>query len=108
MKFFEKYKIQKKIFTKNVSRLDLLKVKIKNNQYLKKKINVWQNHNFDSLKPLMNPYLKYQNLDINFYISDYDDSLSFSNYKKSDLEIIFLDTSNFKQHNTASLLEWLY
>lgn len=58
-------------------------------------INIHRNHAFEPMQSVIAPFLHHSNLKANFCYSDYDDSLSFANYKQSDLEIIFLDISRY-------------
>ena len=92
-----KYYAQKKLFSCNVSRLNLLDLKIENTiNNLQKKVNVWMNHNFESIVPTMIPYLQYQNLNLDLNFSDYDDSFLFNGYENAEIEIVFMNMQPYK------------
>lgn len=68
-------------------------------------INVWRNHNFEFMESLVEPYFAIRGLAINFRISAYDDSLSFSEYSKASAELIWLDIRRFLER--LDFEEWL-
>ena len=104
-----KYYAQKKLFSCNVSRLNLLDLKIENTiNNLQKKVNVWMNHNFESIVPTMIPYLQYQNLNLDLNFSDYDDSFLFNGYENAEIEIVFMNMQPYKNKlNDSDLIEWI-
>ena len=104
-----KYNAQKKLFSCNVSRLNLLDLKIENTiNNLQKKVNVWMNHNFESIVPTMIPYLQYQNLNLDFHFSDYDDSFLFNGYENAEIEIVFMNMQSYQNKlNESDLIGWI-
>lgn len=71
-------------------------------------VNVWRNHNFESLMPIINPYFSYVSKEVEFTISDYDESFAFNGHEMCDLEIIWIDpTSAIKKIGLLAWMNWL-
>lgn len=105
----DKYKAQKKLFSSDVKRSDLLDLKLeKISNNLQKKVNVWMNHNFKSVISGMIPYLQYEDLNLDFNISDYDDSFSFNGYNIAEIEILFINMQTYRDKlDDSNLLKWI-
>lgn len=59
-------------------------------------VNVWRNHAFESLLPIIKPYAAISSVDYRCWLSAYDDSLSFQECApKADLECLWLDLSRY-------------
>ena len=72
------------------------------------KVNVWRNHNFESLMPIIDPYFSYVSKDVEFTISDYDDSFAFHGHELCDLEVIWIDpTSAIKKIGLLPWINWI-
>jgi len=101
------HKQQKILFSRLPSFLELLKL----HTPLKEKaikINVWRNHGFETLVPLMQPYLATRNISIDFQISSYDDSFSFAEYSHASIEILWLDPKVLlSQSSSGRWVNWL-
>ncbi|TXE85098.1 HAD-IIIC family phosphatase [Campylobacter peloridis] len=85
------------LFSPNLKRIDLIKLS-KENNYENININVFRNHSFEVISSIINAFLAFSKLKANFNISSYDDSLSFDNLQKADLNIIFIDLNNYKKN----------
>lgn len=59
-------------------------------------INIHRNHAFEGIESIINPFLHFSNLKAKFNLSSYDDSLSFENISKADLELVWIDLSRYK------------
>lgn len=71
-------------------------------------INVWRNHNFEILLPLISPYLSYAGVRANWRIGSYDDSLSFVDHLDSDIEFLWLDVcSHVEKLSFKVWLNWI-
>ena len=71
-------------------------------------INVWRNHAFEPLLPLVQPYFVYSLTEADFRLFDYDDSLSFLEWQQADVEFLWLDPLRYLSKNTLDeWLEWL-
>ena len=71
-----RYQIQKNIFKEKLSSTDLLNISLKNSSNpISKNINVWMNHNFETILTYMKPYFTYQDMDIKIQVSNYDYTL---------------------------------
>ena len=71
-------------------------------------INVWRNHNFEVLLPLITPYLSYAGVRANWRIGSYDDSLSFVDHLESDIELLWLDVcSHVDKLSFTVWLSWI-
>lgn len=68
-------------------------------------VNVWRNHSFEPLLPLVEPYFAYSDTGADFCLFDYDDSLSFLEWQHADVELLWLDPMRYLSKN--SLEEWL-
>ena len=68
-------------------------------------VNVWRNHAFEPLIPLVQPYFSYSSTECNFRLLDYDDSLAFLDWQQADVELLWLDPLRYLSKN--SLEEWV-
>lgn len=83
------------LFSSRASRFELMKLNLKWNIKNEIKINVWRNHSFESLIPLISPYASYGYWKANFCLSNYDDTLMFSDRQDAEVDILWLDSSRF-------------
>lgn len=90
------------LFKDNLKRLELLKIKSKENNK-KIRIAVYRNHSFESIASILNAFLNYSNITAEFVYSDYDDSLNFQ-LTDCDLNIIWLDLERYKNINLEAFL----
>lgn len=103
-----RYESQLVLFSPKLSRTDLLELKPPCNTDKFFNINVWRNHTFESLIPLIEPYTSFGKWHANFRIEAYDDTLMFTNWQHSDVELLWLDSSRFLlDTNFKDWLDWL-
>ena len=88
----------------NFSQIDEIK-KIKT--YKTFKINVWRNHQFELCSKLLKIFLNNLGINCKLNLSAYDNSFAINNFKKSDLEIIWLDPFFAKKINEKNKLNWI-
>lgn len=87
--------LQRFLFEKPASRLELLKYKPQT-QGKAFKVLVYRNHSFELIEHTIGAYLDYAGVRAEFEYSDYDDSLSFINVDpQADLMIVWLDVSRY-------------
>lgn len=93
------------IFSNNLKRTEILDAKDKINPSILKqiKINIHRNHAFEPIESIIAPFLAFSKIWARFLIGSYDDSLGFDNFQKSDLEIIWLDLSRYKNNPTEHI-----
>lgn len=86
------------LFSNNLKRTEILEAKntLNPSQYKKIKINIHRNHAFEPIESIITPFLAFSNIYGEFYIGAYDDTLSFEGFQKSDLEIIWIDLTRYK------------
>lgn len=70
-------------------------------------INVWRNHNFETLIPLLEPYFWFGGWRPIFRISPYDDTLRFDSWQPAAVELLWLDRSRFRTLTPEQWLDWL-
>ena len=72
------------------------------------RLNIWRNHNIESLIPVLKPYLSLGGLSPEFSLSSYDDSLSFTGHQKASVDILWLDSTRYlSRMDFNSWLAWL-
>lgn len=69
-------------------------------------VNIWRNHAFEPVLPLLSVYAAYADLEYRVRLSDYDDTLAFADHRQADLECIWLDQGRYRMESPA-LIEWL-
>lgn len=105
MRLFE---LQAALFGEKPSRLALTQVNIPDFVGENLTVNVWRNHSFEPLIPLINPYMLFGGINFNFKIGDYDDSLTFYGHQASAAELLWLDSRRFLERlNFDDWLDWL-
>lgn len=90
-----KYESQLVLFSKKLSRQKILGLPLLNEGQKVFKINVWRNHSFETLIPLIDPYAKFGRWDAHFIFGGYDDSLMFNEWRLADVELLWLDTTRY-------------
>lgn len=101
--------LKSEVFKKDLKRNKLLALS-KNlhlNNPKKIIINIYRNHSIEPILSVINPFLCYCNIEAQYNIGSYDDSLSFDNIKQADLELVFIDFANYKQANSDYIIERL-
>lgn len=74
--------------------------------FAKYKINVWRNHNFETMQIALIKFAAISNWQADFKISDYDDTLMFSDWQAADIEIIWYDGINI--FSDKEKIEWFF
>lgn len=106
-KIESKISLQRKILSKNVSRLDLQAVFSKCEPATKiYQIKVYRNHSFEFIENLIHPFFLYNDYDVNFSYSDYDDSLTFNDINaKYDAFLLWIDVSRYNSSDIKGFIE---
>jgi FkbH-like protein len=72
------------------------------------RVNVWVNHSFNFVEPVVAAYSSFFGGRPEFRISDFDDSLSFAGWVESDLELIWWDPGRYRvSFEDSSLRTWI-
>ncbi len=90
------------VFEKEISRLELLK--IKNISIKEITIMIHRNHSFEMISSLLNSFLGYFDLKGIFEYSSYDDSLTFPQNMNADLHILWLDLDRYNKESLPAFL----
>lgn len=103
-----RFESQETLFATRPSRLSLLQLPPTGRPAIQKKVNIWRNHNIESLLPVLEAYLAFGDIQIQFEISSYDHSFSFEGRKEADAEIIWLDSDYLlTKLSTDEIVQWL-
>lgn len=103
-----RFTAQSVLFAPQVSRLALMELNLPTGTGQKMTANVWRNHAFEPLQPLVGPYFAYRGWRVNFHLGAYDDALLFSEKQKADIEIVWLDSDRFLARMPFAVwIEWL-
>ena len=103
----QRYEQQLELFAIKPRRLDLMNILDINIELQNKTINVWRNHAFEYLVSIIKPYAMFGKWSPNWRIYDYDDSLSFFDYKDADLDLVWLDSNRFRDVDDEYWAIWL-
>ena len=105
----QRYKAQTNLFELIPSRINLLQVKIPELESGKPTIiNVWRNHSFEPLEPLISAYANFRSWPLTFRLGNYDDSFSFNGIQSASLELLWMDSNRLSlKINFPEWLEWL-
>ncbi|NUM33470.1 MAG: HAD-IIIC family phosphatase [Candidatus Brocadiae bacterium] len=91
------------LFLQDYKRSDLLALKC-SKDHKQYKIQIHRNHSFEMIASVLAPFLDFAEIQASFIYSDYDDSLGYAHKEESDLELIWLDISRYKQIDLVSFL----
>ena len=101
------YELQAALFSAEVSRRDLLDIP-PSERGRPVSINVWRNHAFEAILPLMAPFSAIRAWHGEFNLGAYDDTLIFNGWRPADIELLWLDSSRFAlAPDFPAWLEWL-
>ncbi len=103
--YLKRHDSQNILFAREIDRLKLNKLVLPEGIDKKFTINLWKNHNFESLLPYVDVYAQYGGISLKWNIGSYDDSFSFLDFKDADIEVIWMDSSRLLNH--ISFDEWL-
>jgi FkbH-like protein len=99
------YESQAVLFAARPSRLALRGLSVDVDVTEEVSVNVWRNHNFESLEPLAAPYFAFQGWRVDFRVSEYDDTFLFNGRQIADADILWIDSSRYLKRISSS--EWL-
>ncbi len=73
------------------------------------RVNVWRNHAFEPLIPLIDAYRQHTGWQADFCLTGYDDSLSFQDWTLADAELVWLDGTrlSLSAQDPAAYAAWL-
>lgn len=101
----EQINLQNILFDRPVLRSDLLSYKV-NRRFTTFNVKVYRNHSFEFISSVISPYLNYGQFNISFFYSDYDDSLSFFDFKDENVDafLLWLDLNRYDKINVSSFV----
>ncbi|MFB0934319.1 MAG: HAD-IIIC family phosphatase [Propionivibrio sp.] len=104
-----RYEAQETLFASRPSRLDLLRVNLPAQAFEEATIvNVWRNHSFEPLQPLIAYYAAFRAWSLSFRLGSYDDSFSFHGIQSASLELLWMDSRRLLDRIAfPEWLEWL-
>lgn len=101
-----RYKSQASLFDFLPNRLNLLKLDLQTQASGEPTVvNVWRNHGFEPLQPLIANYAAFRAWPLSFRLSGYDDSFSFSGIQSASVELMWMDSRRILER--ISFSEWL-
>lgn len=93
------------LFSKTLKRMEILQARESYTDNLKEiVVNIHRNHAFEPISSIISPFLAYSKLKATFNIGNYDDSLSFNNHRRSNLEILWVDLSRYKSDPSSHII----
>jgi FkbH-like protein len=93
---FSMFEAQSRLFQEHLTRGDLLELELTGDDNAICNINVWRNHAFEVMIPLIEPFSGYGRWQARFHISEYDDSMMFATWREADLELLWIDSSRYR------------
>jgi len=102
-----RYQAQTVLFSEVPSYAELISCVFDKSMTPSMKINVWRNHAFEPLIPLIAPYAAFGIWSPDFRLSHYDDTLSFSDWKESSIELIWFDLRRLAFEDRHAAHSWL-
>lgn len=105
-----RYTAQASLFDFRPNRLNLLKLDLQSKSQAQAfgevtVVNVWRNHGFEPLQPLIANYAAFRAWPLSFRLSGYDDSFSFSGIQSASVELVWMDSRRILERIAFS--EWL-
>jgi FkbH-like protein len=88
----QRYTAQNTLFGLNPARADMLELDLPKADATRVPINVWRNHNFETLSSLIEPYSLFGRWWASWRLGAYDDSFSFEGWQPAAAELIWLDS----------------
>ena len=102
----QRWLAQPTLFAAKISRRALLGLPVAPAAATRVQVNVWRNHAFEPLLPLLAPYLGWGRWQADFRFGGYDDSLSFQGWQAAGVELLWLDRSRLRL-GAGSFVPWL-
>jgi FkbH-like protein len=104
----QRHAAQNTLFCAQPARADLLELSLPTQDAQPLTINVWRNHNFETLSQLIEPYSLFGRWHAHWNLSAYDDTLLFEGWQPAAAELIWLDAeragdSAWLAHRVAAL-----
>lgn len=100
----QRHSAQSALFCAHPRRADILELNLPKADATGVAINVWRNHNFETLSSLIEPYSLFGRWLPAWRLGAYDDSLSFEGWQPAAAELVWLDSG---RANAAAWLTWL-
>ena len=101
-----RYKAQAALFDSRPNRINLLKLDLQTQAPGEiTVVNVWRNHGFEPLQPLIASYAAFRAWPLSFRIGSYDDSFSFSGIQGAAVELLWMDSRRILER--IDFPEWL-
>lgn len=105
---YSNYQAQSVLFVARPSRLALQQLELDVTGLRMVSVNVWRNHAIEPVVALAHPYLAYGRCTVKFHLSDYDDTLMYSDFQPADIELLWLDSSRYLGNSSFDdWLDWL-
>jgi FkbH-like protein len=101
-----RFEAQQTLFANAPTRAALQALNIDSRIRITRNVNVWRNHAIEPIISLAEPYFRYGEWHVKFTLSDYDDTLSFSESNAADLEIIWINSERYI--NSTSVDDWIF
>ena len=102
---FSDYRAQSTLFAARPSRLALQQLESEVSGFNTLAVNVWRNHAIEPVISLALPYLAFGHYLVEFRLSDYDDTLMYSNRQPAAIELLWLDSSRYL--DSFKFVDWI-
>ncbi len=104
-----RYKAQATLFSLIPRRIDLLRAELPAHASGETTVvNVWRNHSFEPLQPLIASYAAFRSWSLSFRLGSYDDSFSFNGIQTAAVELLWIDSRRVLENVTfPAWVEWL-
>lgn len=105
-----RYEAQRSLFDASPSRLNLLKLDLQTQTSAENTVvNVWRNHGFEPLQPLIAKYAAFRGWPLSFRLNGYDDSFSFDGIQGASIELLWMDSGRILERMAfADWLDWVH
>jgi FkbH-like protein len=100
-----RYSDQPVLFASRPTRLAIQSLEAPSGACCQFTINVWRNHAFEPLEPLVRPYAHFGRWAPDFRLSGYDDSFLFAGHRPAKAELVWLDPSRLPEE--LSWTDWV-
>jgi FkbH-like protein len=96
------------LFSRSPSFSKLLGAPISTRCPLRRRVGVYRNHLFEPALDLIKPYLAHAGIEADFWVSDYDESLTLIDLPKDlDSVILWIDIGRYRFSQAVELRDWL-
>jgi FkbH-like protein len=105
----QRHVAQKILFAESPSRAAIVELALPKADATQVAINVWRNHNFETLGTLLEPYSLFGRWLPAFRLGAYDDSLSFDGWQPAAAELLWLDSERAASSaSSTAWIDWLH